>query len=129
MHIYTQDKTVSKNDLDQLNHVNNVRYVQWVQDIAEAHWQKRATSNLLKDYFWVLLSHHIIYKSAALLNDKITIQTYVAKSQGVTSTRMVEMRHKQSNKLIVQSETNWCLISVETKKPTRITKDISELFE
>lgn len=129
MQIYTQDITVNKEDLDQLNHVNNVRYVQWVQDIAEAHWQKGATSQILKDYFWVLLDHHISYKTAALLNDVIEIKTYVAKSEGVTSTRIVEMHHKETNKLIVKSETKWCLISAETHKPTRISKTISDLFE
>lgn len=129
MQIYTQDKTVTKEDLDQLNHVNNVRYVQWVQDIAEAHWQQKASTRIRSDYFWVLLNHHIDYKSPAFLNDIITIKTYVDKSEGVTSTRIVEMYHKVGKKLIVRSETNWCLITVETNKPTRITETISNLFK
>ncbi len=129
MQIYAQDKTVTKDDLDQLNHVNNVVYVQWVQEIAEAHWQQKASAKILSDYFWVLLNHHIDYKSPAFLNDTITINTYVTKSEGVTSTRIVEIYHKYSKKLIVKSETNWCLISVETNKPTRITEAISDLFQ
>ena len=31
--------TVISQDLDDLMHVNNVRYVQWVQDLAKAHWE------------------------------------------------------------------------------------------
>lgn len=129
MQIYTQDKTVTKEDLDQLNHVNNVRYVQWVQDIAEAHWQQKASTRIRSDYFWVLLNHHIDYNSPAFLNDIITIKTYVAKSEGVTSNRIVEMYLKVGKKLIVRSETKWCLIAVETNKPTRITETISNLFK
>lgn len=129
MQIYIQEKTVTKDDLDQLNHVNNVCYVQWVQDIAEAHWQQNTSTKIRSNYFWVLLNHHIDYKNPAFLNDIITIKTYVTKSEGVTSTRIVEMYHNASNKLIVKSETNWCLIAVETNKPTRITEAISNLFE
>ncbi|MDO9039698.1 MAG: thioesterase, partial [Lutibacter sp.] len=29
---------VKQNDLDALNHVNNVTYLQWVQNVAEKHW-------------------------------------------------------------------------------------------
>ncbi|MDO7599401.1 MAG: thioesterase, partial [Flavobacteriaceae bacterium] len=36
---YTQEVTVTESHLDQLQHVNNVQYLQWVQDIAGAHWQ------------------------------------------------------------------------------------------
>ena len=129
MQIYAQDITVVNDDLDQLNHVNNVRYVQWVQDIAEAHWQQNASEQILNNYFWVLLSHYIDYKSQARLNDVISIKTFVETSQGVTSTRRVEMYHKNSNKLIVSSVTKWCLIASKTNKPTRITQDIAALFD
>ena len=32
----TQLRTVTAKDLDELNHVNNVRYVQWVQDMCQS---------------------------------------------------------------------------------------------
>ncbi|MCJ7756968.1 MAG: thioesterase, partial [Gillisia sp.] len=32
--IYEIGIKVTKEDLDELQHVNNVRYVQWIQDIA-----------------------------------------------------------------------------------------------
>ena len=31
---------VSEKDIDHLNHVNNVVYLQWVQDIATKHWNQ-----------------------------------------------------------------------------------------
>ena len=128
MQIYTQEITVSLSDLDELQHVNNVQYVQWVQNIAEAHWKSKATDMILNNYFWVLVNHCIQYKSEAKLNDVILLKTYVVKSEGLTSTRKVEMFHKTTGKLIVSSETVWCLMSVHTKKPTRIPTDIENLF-
>ena len=41
---------VRESDLDKQQHVNNVQYVQWVQDIAEAHWEARATPEQKEKY-------------------------------------------------------------------------------
>lgn len=127
MTVFKKNITVINDDLDELNHVNNVRYVQWVNDIAKEHWLLLASKSLLENYFWVALSHHIEYKSAAVLGDIIKIKTYILKSEGVTSTRIVEMYHADSDKLIAKSETNWCFISSKSKRPTRIPQEIIDL--
>ncbi len=129
MQIFEEERTVNSNDLDELNHVNNVRYVQWVQDIAKAHWEKNASSNIRSNYFWVMLSHQLEYKQPAYLNDHIYIKTFVTESEGVTSTRKVEIFNKTLNSLLVSSETKWCLIDSNTRKPTRISEEISNLFK
>jgi len=120
--------TVTETDLDDLNHVNNVCYVQWVNDIAKFHWQQNASENMINKYFWVMISHHIVYKSSALLNDIVKLKTYVLKSEGVTSTRIVEMYNATTNKLLAKSETNWCFMNKKTKRITRITPEIVGLF-
>ncbi len=129
MQIYQKTITVSKYDLDQLNHVNNVRYVQWVQDIAEEHWLKNSSQDILDNHFWVLVSHHIEYKGQAVLGDELNIKTYVSKSEGVISVRHVEITNLANGKLITTSTTKWCFMDVKTKRPTRITKEIAELFD
>lgn len=129
MQIFEKTITVSHHDLDGLNHVNNVRYVQWVQDVAEAHWSLKAPTEILDAYFWVMLSHHIQYKGQAFLNDVLVLKTFVTKSEGVTSTRMVEIYNKNSGKLLTNSETNWCFMSKENNRPARIPQNIIELFD
>lgn len=126
--MYEKKIIVSEDDLDDMNHVNNVRYVQWVQDIAKEHWLNLASESFTRNYAWVVLSHHIEYKNAALLGDPIKIKTYIAKSEGVTSIRMVEMYHAQTGKLIAKAETNWCLLNSKTGKPARIPQEIIDLF-
>lgn len=128
MQIFQKEIIVSKTDLDQLNHVNNVRYVQWVQDIAEAHWLKNATKEITASYYWVLVNHTIKYEGEARLGDPILIKTFVTKSEGVTSIRKVEMFNQKTDKRIIESETKWCLLDVKTQRPTRISRKIVELF-
>ena len=128
MNIFETQITVTKDDIDELNHVNNVRYVQWVNDVAKLHWQSRITKEINNTYYWVVLNHNIDYKSSAFLNDVISIKTYVIKSEGVTSIRIVEMYNKKNDKLLVKSETKWCLIDAKSNRPTRITDEITNLF-
>lgn len=128
MQIFEKLITVSQDDLDELNHVNNVRYVQWAQDIAKEHWLKYATEEILNDFFWVLLNHHIEYKSPTVLNDVVRLKTYIIKTKGVTSTRVVEMFNNKTNKLLVKSETHWCFMNSKTLRPTRINSEIANLF-
>ena len=126
--MYQQIHTVCTDDLDDLMHVNNIRYVEWVQNVAKAHWNDKATQVMRETYYWVMLSHFIEYKSQAFLNDELTIKTYVESSNGATSTRIVEIINNLDKKLIAKSVTKWCLIDTKTKRPARITKEIAELF-
>lgn len=129
MSVYETVLTVEENHLDDLFHVNNVHYVQWVQDIAKLHWETNATPTILNRYFWVLTTHFIEYKNSAFLGDIIHVKTYVSKHKGAVCHRIVEITDKTTNTLLATSETKWCLIDAETKRPTRITKEIAELFE
>jgi acyl-CoA thioester hydrolase len=129
MNSFEKRITVNTDDLDHLQHVNNVRYVQWIQDVAKAHWKSKVSKEMNDDYFWVVIEHHIQYKSSAILGDIIRIKTYVTETRGVTSTRVVEMYNDKDHKLIVKSETKWCLMNAITGRPARITEEITALFE
>lgn len=128
MKTFTKIITVTKKDIDDLNHVNNVRYVEWVNTIAKSHWLEKASKKTVEHYFWVLLSHTIEYKKAAFLNEELLLKTYVVQAEGITSIRIVEIYNNSTQTLLVKSETKWCFINAQTQKPSRITKEISELF-
>ena len=129
MEVFKRDIRVKDTDLDQLKHVNNVRYVQWVQDMAEAHWLSKAGPEILNTYFWVLIDHHIQYKAEAKFGELIEAETYVESSQGLISTRIVNMYLKHNNTHIVSSTTKWCLMDKASKRPIRIPPKLSGLFK
>lgn len=128
MNGFKKEIIVSADDLDDLNHVNNVRYVQWIQDISKEHWQAKASLKMQEEVIWVVLSHHIEYKNAAVLNDPITISTFIESSSGAKSVRVVEMHHVNTKKLLVRSSTEWCLLNSESFRPVRIPEEIKEIF-
>lgn len=129
MHQFEKSIIVKQEDLDGLNHVNNVRYVQWVNDIAKMHWEERATKKMLDDYYWVVLEHHLTYKGPAILDDRILLKTYVTEAKGVRSTRIVEIQHEHSGKTLFKAESHWCLVSRKSDRPTRISPELAKLFD
>lgn len=129
MDVFETKITVKESDLDELNHVNNIRYVEWVQEIAKQHWLKKATPTIVNTYFWVMTNHCITYKNPALLHDTLHVKTYIKSNEGAISTRIVEISNAHSNTIIAKSETKWCLISMKTKRPVRITEAITHPFE
>ncbi len=128
MQTYEKKITVKREDLDELQHVNNVRYVQWIQDISKEHWNKAVPESLLNKVVWVVLNHNITYKSAAQLGQVIHLRTYIAETKGATTIRVVEMRNLETKELLVHSKTSWCLLNPDSFRPMRISDEIRALF-
>ena len=84
---------MSPSDIDKRNHTNNVKYVQWVNDVAEEHWDITATEDI-KKFFWVMTEHNIQYKKSAMLNDEIEIKTFISGNEILICERTVEIYNK-----------------------------------
>lgn len=118
---------VGPEHLDQLNHVNNIVYLQWVQEISEEHWRKRTSDEIQNNYIWMVLEHHIWYKKQALLGDKLTVETHVHEMTGVRSVRHVKIYRDEE--LLVETHSHWCMLDAETFRPKRVPEAIKELFK
>lgn len=125
---YIQTLVVAESHLDELNHVNNVVYVQWIQDIAGAHWLSHASEEIKKQVFWVVRKHVIDYKQPCLLGEKLTIKTQTpAEYKGPLWDRHVWI-YKENDTLAVSATTTWCLLDRSSGKPMRISTDIHRVF-
>ena len=113
-------------DIDELNHVNNVVFVRWVQDVAAAHWMATSTDELRACYSWMLLRHEIDYLGQAFLGDRLIGTTWVGEAKGATFERFVEL--KKDGKVITKSRTVWALLDAKTLKPRRIDQGMNVLF-
>lgn len=117
---------VEKEHLDELEHVNNVIYLNFIQEAAIAHWNAIAPKDTVEDTRWVVRKHEIEYLKPALLDDKLIIKTWVEEFTAVTSLRKYEI--KRDNDLIATASTLWIALSFDTMKPKRLDKSIASLF-
>ena len=126
--VYTHEFVVQPTEIDVMGHVNNVVYLKWVQDAAEAHWLNKASDEVKKKFSWVVLRHEIDYLSPTFEGQTIVATTWVDKFSGVKSDRIVELKLKESNKLIAKARTTWCLLDSVTMRPKRIEGEIVNVF-
>ena len=122
MSVFKTNYTVVTSNIDELNHVNNVVYLQWIQDIANLHWNELKEGVDTAAYVWVVIRHEIDYLNQALLGDILLAKTWVGKTAGLKSIRHVEFY--RNNKLLVKAQTTFCLLHAKSFKPTRITDEI-----
>ncbi len=126
---YSIEYIVQPSDIDELKHVNNIRYVEMVQEISKNHWFKAIEGKIpTKKYIWVIATHHLDYFRSAFLNEKLEIETHVRDFDGKYSNRVVNVRNQESGKLLFKALTKWCLIDVESQKTTEVTDQIASLF-
>ena len=126
MRVHQKQVKVSPEHLDQNNHVNNVQYIRWVEEIAAEHWELLKHHTPYANDYWVLLDHHIQYRKQAFLGDVITIKTYPENPEGIKQPRKVEFYRQ--DELVVDSRTLWILIDKETQKLKRVEKDWLDKF-
>lgn len=119
---------VQESDIDALGHVNNVVYLRWVQEVAAAHWEHAAPAAIIKQYAWVVLRHEIDYLRPAFRDDHITGYTWVGKHQGAKFERFVSLYRSNTNELLVQAKTTWCLLDAASRHPRRIEDEILKIL-
>lgn len=120
-------RIVESSEIDTLNHVNNVVYVKWMEQVAVEHWAELTKENPLPNYVWVVTRHEIDYFKQALLGDEITIKTWVGITHGFKSERHIEFYKK--DRLLVKVKTVWAMLDAKTFKPTRITENVLKVLQ
>ncbi len=128
MNVYTLEIKVPPSAIDQLNHVNNIVYLQWIQKVAKQHWEAATTTAFRQGFYWVVKSHFIEYLAPAFLDQELTINTWVQDYNAAISERHTEIIRKSDQKCIAKAKTLWCLINSATNKPMRISSELKKQF-
>ena len=118
--------TVRPEDIDELDHANNVQYVRWVQDTAAAHWHTAYPPADGHAFIWVVREHRIRYHHPALLGEQLRCTTWIGEVRGAQSQRFVRIERAEDGKLLCEAETQWVLLNPQTKRPVRVTPEMVE---
>lgn len=119
---------VEPGDIDVMGHVNNVTYLRWVQDVAEAHWTARAPSEFQERLLWIVLRHEIDYKQSARLGDEIQACTWVGEATRVRFERFTEIRRAADGVVLAKARTVWCPLDAATRRPAGVGAELREMF-
>ena len=128
-HSYSRAFTVPVDAIDENGHVNNVAYVQWMQDIAVEHYASIGGIEAQgKEATWVVREHRIEYLLPAFAGEEIEIKTWVENIRRVRSLRKYEFLRKADGKVLVKGETDWVFVDARSGRPIPIPEAVSQVF-
>ncbi|MFN8434956.1 MAG: acyl-CoA thioesterase [Anaerolineales bacterium] len=127
--IYSKPITIPSSAIDENGHVNNVVYVQWMQDIAIEHYASIGGVEAQgPDATWVIRKHSIEYFLPAFEGEEIEVRTWVEDLRKVQSLRMYEFVRKSDGKTLVKGESDWVFMDMKTGSLKAIPERIKKIF-
>ena len=120
--------TALSEHIDELGHVNNAVWVQWIQQIAVAHWHAIVDPEHDNAYFWVVTRHEIDYLRAAFEGDQVVGLTWVGDApKGARFDRLVEFTGADG-RVCVRARTSWAIIDRASGRPIRVPPEVISPF-
>jgi acyl-CoA thioester hydrolase len=112
--------------VDRNSHVNNVAYIQWLQDAAVRHARESGcmAATTAAGATWVVRSHYIEYLSPAFAGDTLTMQTWVVNFQKVRSLRKYKIIRGHDQAVVARAETDWVFVNAKTGRPMTIPDEV-----
>ncbi|MEP7383187.1 MAG: thioesterase family protein [Gemmatimonadota bacterium] len=119
---------VRADDIDDMQHVNNVVYLRWVQDVALAHWKSSATAQMQETLAWVATRHELDYLRAARLNEALVARTWIGTIDSRRFERFTEIARASDGVVLLRARTLWLLVNRGTGRVTRISDELRACF-
>jgi acyl-CoA thioester hydrolase len=120
--------TAQASHIDELGHVNNAVWVQWMETLSVAHWAAVASAEQQAAYVWVVARHEIDYRGNVGPGGAVTGETWIpGKPSGARFDRCVEFADA-GGKVIVSARTTWALIDRSSGRLLRVPAEVAERF-
>jgi acyl-CoA thioester hydrolase len=129
--VFRRTRRVGERDVDLLQHVNNVVWVRFVVQLAEAH----ATALGLDFHtmqslggIWIVRRHDVLYHANVPLDAEIQESTWVSTMRAALSRRHARFEDA-SGRLLVESATDWAYVDATSLRPRRVPPKVRDRFD
>ena len=128
--VYHHEFTIPDRAVDQNGHVNNVVYVQWMQDVATLHSDASGGTKATQaaGAIWVVRSHKIEYLSPAYAGEQVITLTWVEDFRRVRSLRRYRFLRKSDQTLLAKGKTDWVFVDAQNGRPRKIPNEVMHAF-
>ena len=117
---FTSEIEVKSSAIDDLGHVNNRVYLDWIMDTAWAH--SSALGLKAEDYTelgfaMVARRHELNYQAPTFLGDRLIVGTWIVTNDGkFWSRREYQIIREGDEKTVFRGATDWVCIQIENGK-------------
>jgi len=128
--VHEQRRAVQDVEIDELGHVNNLRYIEWMLAAAVDHseavgWPAERYREL--GNAWVVRSHTIEYLRPAFAGDEIVVRTWVSEMGKVSSRRKYAIV-RADGQLLARAESLWVFVSRRGHALDRVPAQLQAAF-
>jgi acyl-CoA thioester hydrolase len=118
-------------ELDAFGHVNNVVYVQYMQEAAiegstragfGPEWYRARGTG------WVIRRLTVRYLTQATHGDTIQVETWVSQMRGPISTREYALTRPSDGVRVARARAQWVYLDLQTGRPTRFPAECAAAF-
>ncbi|PLY06829.1 MAG: acyl-CoA thioesterase [Desulfuromonas sp.] len=130
--IFSYSFTIPAEAIDENGHVNNVAYVQWMQDVATMHSDAQGCTRERYHQLgssWFVRSHHVEYLRPAFAGDVIEVKTWVSNMKRTRSLRRYRFANLTSGEVLARAETDWVYVNAENGRMRSIDAEVAGAFE
>lgn len=130
--VLVQSLTVPESAIDVNGHVNNLAYLQWMQDSAIEHstalgWPVERYRQVGAG--WVVRSHYIEYLRPAFAGERLLLLTWVAGLRTRSSPRKFLFWRPEDQHVVARAETLWVFVDSATGRPRTIPPELATAFD
>ncbi|TAD77527.1 MAG: acyl-CoA thioesterase [Sphingomonadales bacterium] len=126
---FTRTYIAAPEHIDELGHVNNTVWVQWIQDMATQHWDAAARPEDRAAFFWVVVRHEIDYRGNVGLGETVQAETWIeGPALGAKSHRRVEFVDA-AGKRLVSAATTWAMLDRASRRLARVRPEVLAPFQ
>ncbi|MDQ8203243.1 thioesterase family protein [Pelagicoccus sp. SDUM812003] len=129
--VFQQTIRVDASHIDANGHVNNVTYLQWMQDVAHAHSIAVGYDDAKLEQMnatWFIRSHFVKYHRPAMEGDTLIAYTWPSRARHFNALRKYKFVRQSDGATIASGESDWVYIDRGTGRPRKIEQEMLDRF-
>ena len=129
--VFRRTRRIREEDTDALGHVNNVAWLRFVVELANAHSQAVGLDGAAYrglNGIWVVRRHEIDYARSATPGEEIVEETWLESLKGARSVRGSRFVRGEGGETLVEATTHWAFVDPKSQRPKRIHPEVLERF-
>jgi thioesterase-3 len=116
--------------LDIFGHVNNARYLEFLEEARWSIIEERIQLDSLfgKGYLFVVVNININYRRPAFLNQIIRIETLLKSMETHSGILNQVVKLKDNDTVVADAEVTFVILDSKTQKPLKIEGELEQLL-
>ena len=123
--------SVADAHIDLMRHVNNVHYLQWLEDVA---WDHSIVLGMTPDDYarlghgMVVRRHELDYVSPALLGDRVLLATWIVGLDRLSLHRRYQFLRESDGATLFRGATHFVCVEIGSGKVRRMVPEFTEAY-